>query len=91
VRVALGATARDIARLVLRQAVRWLLTGAAVGLALTLGVGAVLQSAFYETSTLNPLYLVASLFIVATAAAVACWLPARRATRINPVEALRAE
>jgi putative ABC transport system permease protein len=91
VRVALGATARDIARLVLRQAVRWLLTGAATGLALTLGVGAVLQSTFYETSPLNPLYLVASLFIVATAAAVACWLPARRAMRINPVEALRAE
>ena len=91
VRMALGATVRDIVRLVLRQALGWLLIGSAAGLAITLGVGVILRSAFYDTSPLNPLYLATSLLIVSASSAFACWLPARRATKVDPMRALRAE
>jgi predicted permease len=91
VRMALGATARDIGRLVFSQAARWLLSGTMVGLVITLGVSIGLRGLFYQTSPLHPLGLIASVIIVASAAAFSCWLPARRAARVDPMIALRAE
>lgn len=91
IRFALGAHARDISRLVLGSGVKMALLGSAIGLIGTLGVThilAVWNSGMQLNSTAT--VLGATVFLVAIAL-VACWLPARRAGRINPIEALRAE
>jgi predicted permease len=90
-RMALGATLGDIVGLVVSQVALWLAVGAAVGVGMALGAGVLLRSMFYQTSPLSPFCLAGSLGVVALAALVACWLPARRAATINPIEALRYE
>ncbi|HEY2569382.1 MAG TPA: ABC transporter permease [Candidatus Udaeobacter sp.] len=91
IRFALGAHARDISRLVLGSGVKMALLGSAIGLIGTLGVTHIL-AAWNSGMQLNSTATVlgATVFLVAIAL-VACWLPARRAGRINPIDALRAE
>ncbi len=91
VRMAFGAQTRDILRLVVDQGMRPVLVGLAVGLAAALALGRLIASQLYQTSPHNPLLLAATMAILAIAALVACVVPARRASVINPVEALRAE
>ena len=91
VRLAFGATTRDIVTLVLRQTVPWLVSGASVGVVLSVGIAYALRAFFADVSAINPLYYLGGGAILGLAVALACWLPARRATRVNPVEALRAE
>ena len=91
IRFALGAHARDISRLVLASGAKMALLGSAIGLIGALGVTHILAAwnsgmQLNSTSTV----LATTVFLVAVAL-VACWLPARRAVRINPIEALRAE
>ena len=91
IRFALGAHARDISRLVLASGVKLALLGSAIGLIGALGVTHILAAGnsgmqLNSTSTV----LGTTVFLVAVAL-VACWLPARRAGRINPIDALRAE
>jgi len=91
IRFALGARARDISRLVLASGVKLALLGSAIGLIGALGVTHILaawNSGMQLNSTLT--VLGTTVFLVAIAL-VACWLPARRAGRINPIDALRAE
>ncbi len=90
-RMALGATLGDIVGLVVSQVALWLAVGAAVGVGMALGAGVLLRSMFYQTSPLSPFCLAGSLGVVALAALIACWLPARRAATIKPIEALRYE
>ena len=90
-RMALGATLGDVVGLIVSQIAVWLAAGAAIGVGLALGAGVLLRSMFYETSPLSPFCLAGSLGVVALAALLACWLPARRAARINPMQALRDE
>ena len=90
-RMALGATLGDVVGLIVSQIALWLAVGAAVGVGMALGAGVLLRSMFYQTSPLSPFCLAGSLGVVVLAALVACWLPARRAARINPMEALRYE
>lgn len=91
IRMALGALPRDIIRLIVRGGARIALAGAALGLAGSLAFQRVLQSLLYETSPLDPPILLAVFGALASAALLRCWLPARRAARVDPVVALRAE
>ena len=91
VRMALGAQTRDVLRLVLKQGMTPVIFGLAVGLAAALAVGRLLTSQLYQISAYNPVLLGATVSILALAALLACFFPARRASLVNPVEALRAE
>ncbi len=91
IRLALGAPAGAIRRLIASQAVIPVAWGAAAGLATALAGGRVLQSLLYQVGPNDPLTLGAAVGVVVLAAALACVLPARRATRVDPNLALRAE
>jgi putative ABC transport system permease protein len=91
VRMALGAMAGDVVRLMVRQGLVPLAIGIAIGIAGALAAGRAIASQLYEVTPYDPLVLAATALILAAAAAIACWLPARKATRVNPVEALRTE
>jgi predicted permease len=91
VRMALGAQARDVLRLILAQGMKPVIIGLAVGLAGALALGRLLTAQLYEISAYNPVLLSATLAILGTAALLACLIPARRATRVNPIEALHSE
>jgi putative ABC transport system permease protein len=89
IRLAVGATARDILTLVMRQGLVSLGIGLAVGLAGSLGINRLLQSQLVEVSPGDPLtYGIATTVLVASAV-FGCWIPARRAMRLDPVVALR--
>ena len=91
VRIAIGATARDILALVFRQGMTPLAIGLAAGLAAAFGVNRLLASLLVGVSPADPLTLAGSCAALVVAAAVGCWLPARRALRVDPVVALRQE
>jgi predicted permease len=91
VRMALGAQTRDILRLIVRQGMKPVVFGLAIGVAAALAVGRLITSQLYQTSAYNPLLLSATLSILGVAALLACLFPAYRATLVNPVEALRTE
>jgi predicted permease len=91
VRMAIGATARDIHRLVFRQGMLPLGMGLAIGLAASLAVNRILKSALVEVSPADPVSLLAASAALVLAAILGCAIPARRATRVNPVAALRQE
>jgi putative ABC transport system permease protein len=91
VRIALGANARDILRAVLRDSVVIALAGVALGLLATKYGVPLLQSFVFEDDLYNaPLFAGAALFLV-TAAGIAAYVPALRATRVDPTESLRCE
>jgi putative ABC transport system permease protein len=92
IRVALGATAADTMRLVMRRGLVWVSVGLALGGALTIVVaGPLLEHELFRTRTSDPTFLALSLLAVMTVATIASWLPARRATAIDPAVTLRAE
>ncbi len=91
VRMALGANSGSIARLVLGQGGVLVLAGVALGLVGSLIATRALQAMLYEVKTSDPSALLAVVAGFAVAALVACYLPAHRASRIDPSEALRAE
>ncbi len=91
VRLAIGATPADVRRLVLGEGLRLSLIGAIAGLALAFAATRVLRGLLFETEPLEPATLLAAAAILVGAALLASYMPARRATRIDPVEALRAE
>jgi ABC-type antimicrobial peptide transport system permease subunit len=91
VRVALGATRGQVMRLVLRGALAPALVGLIVGLPLTFAAGRFLGAQLYGMSAFNPAVLFAATAALIVAAIVASSAPALRASRISPVDALRAE
>ncbi|MEY2530341.1 MAG: putative transport system permease protein, partial [Verrucomicrobiota bacterium] len=91
VRMALGAQTQDVLRLVVRQGMNPVLVGLIVGLAATFAVGRLLTAQLYQISPHNPLLLGATATVLALAALLACLIPARRATLVNPIQALRTE
>jgi len=91
IRVALGATPALIRGSVLRRAFSLIGAGIAVGLAVALAATRLLQSLLYQVSPADPITLVAVCAVLLGVAGVAAYLPARRATRIDPVTALRAD
>ena len=91
VRVALGAQSTTIMGLVLRRSLRLAAMGTAIGLVLSLAVGVALLSMVYGTEAPRPTTVVGVLALLLVVALVAAYIPARRATRIDPLVALRAE
>ena len=91
VRMALGAQATDVLGLVVRQGMTPVILGLIVGLTGTFAVGRLLAAQLYQLSPHDPLLLGAATIVLAVAALLACLLPARRATRIDPIQALRTE
>ena len=91
VRLALGATAGDIACLVLRQAARLVLLGITIGLLTYLGLSQIIVKLLYGVAATDPLTLTIAPIVLALASLAACLIPGRRAVRVNPIVALRAE
>ena len=91
IRLALGANLRDITRLVIGAGIRQAVLGSALGLIGAYGVTRAIASAFPGIRTDSLPVLVLTTLVLVAVALLACWLPARRAGRIDPIEALRAE
>jgi predicted permease len=91
IRLALGADPRGVAVLVVRQGGLATLAGIVVGLAVALAGGRVIEALLYDVSPYDPMVFATAVLALSASALIACWVPARRAARINPIEALRAE
>lgn len=91
VRIALGAEKKNVILAVLRRGLALVGTGLAIGFALALVTVRVLESALFEVSPWDTTTLLAVALLLTTAAIAASYVPARRATRVDPVEALRQE
>ncbi len=91
IRLALGACVRDITRLVLGSGVKLALIGSGLGLLGAFGLARLLAMGFPAMELHRPGVLVATLLLLILTALAACWLPARRAGRIDPMAVLRAE
>jgi predicted permease len=91
IRMALGAQRGAVLRMIMQEGSIMLLCGIALGLLLAAATGKILSGILYEVGALDPVAFIAAPILLAIAALVATWLPARRAARLNPVEALRYE
>jgi ABC-type antimicrobial peptide transport system permease subunit len=91
VRMALGGTPRDILNLVLRQGMLPLGIGLVIGLVASLAVNQLLKSMLVQVSPADPIALLAASAVLIVAALLGCVIPARRAIRVDPVDALRHE
>jgi predicted permease len=91
VRMALGAQTADVLRLVVRQGMTPVIIGLVIGLTAALALGRLLTAQLYEVSANNPALLGATSLTLAVVALLACLIPARRASLVNPIEALRTE
>ncbi|MBI3207748.1 MAG: FtsX-like permease family protein, partial [Candidatus Solibacter usitatus] len=91
VRLALGAQTRDVLALVIRQGMTLVVVGAAVGIAGALALTRLLKSLLFNVSATDPLTFVAVVLLLTLSALLACWIPARRATKVDPLAALRHE
>jgi putative ABC transport system permease protein len=91
VRMALGAQGRDVVKLILWQGLAPLLIGVAIGLAGALAATRVMRTLLFEVSATDPLIFAIVPLLLAGVASLACWIPARRATKVDPLVALRRE
>src|SRR5207245_10845308 len=91
VRMALGAQTMDVLQLIMAQGMKPVAVGLIAGLAAALALARLLASQLYQVSAYNPLLLSTTLVILGAAALLACLLPARRAARVDPIQALRTE
>jgi putative ABC transport system permease protein len=91
IRIALGAQGRDVLRLILAQGLKPVLIGSGIGLTLGLAMGRVLSSLLYGVAATDPATFTIVVFLLMFAALLACYLPARRATKVDPMAALRTE
>jgi predicted permease len=91
IRVALGAHHRDLSRLVIGQGILLALIGAAIGIAAAIGVTRFMSAMLYDVSANDPLTMVAVAALLILVAFAACYIPARRAMKVDPMVALRYE
>ena len=91
IRMALGAQQRDVLRLVLTQGGKLIGIGLALGLLATLAASRAMGSMLFNTSAYDPLTLSSITLLLGAVALIACFFPANRATKVNPIEALRTE
>jgi putative ABC transport system permease protein len=91
IRMALGAQPGDVMKMVVRDGGRLALTGIAIGTVLAFALMQIVKSSLYGVSAADPLTFLAVAVLLAVVALVACYIPARRATRVDPLVALRYE
>lgn len=91
VRQALGAQPRDVIRLVLRQGLGMIAVGIGAGLTGSLALSRVFSGMLYEVRANDPVTLIGMALLLSAVALGACWIPARRAARVDPLVLLRYE
>jgi putative ABC transport system permease protein len=91
VRMALGAVAGDVLRLVIGQGMWTTIVGMVIGIGASFALTRTMQSLLFGVSTTDPLTLVGVVILLAAVSFLACWIPARRATKVDPLVALRYE
>ena len=91
IRMALGADRGNVLWLVLREGLVLTLAGLGIGLLLSVGTAQLLSSLLYEVSTLDPVVFILATLLLAASTLLASYVPARRATRVVPMVALREE
>jgi predicted permease len=91
IRMALGAQRGTVQWMIFREGSLMLASGLALGLLLAIGTGRVVSGMLYNVGALDPIAFIIAPLVLAAAALIATWLPARRATQIDPIQALRTE
>ncbi|HME88287.1 MAG TPA: ABC transporter permease [Chthoniobacterales bacterium] len=91
IRMALGAQAGAVLRMIMREGSIMVITGVAIGLLLAIATGRIVSGILYEVRPLDPFAFTVAPLVLAGAALIATWLPARRATQVDPIQALRTE
>jgi ABC-type antimicrobial peptide transport system permease subunit len=91
VRMVLGAQKLDVLSLILSQGLKMVFLGVILGIALVFAMTRLMERLLYEIKPTDPSTFAAVSFLLLAIAAFACWLPARRAAKIDPMEALRYE
>jgi putative ABC transport system permease protein len=91
IRLALGAQPKDVLKLVIRQGMRSVLAGVALGLAGAFALSRVMATLLFEVRATDPATFVSVAGLLVTVALLACYVPARRATKVDLVIALRDE
>jgi len=89
--MALGAQPHSVVKLILQYGVKLAGMGLLIGSIVALGAAQLLKTILYEVSPFDPLSFALVAALLSTIGLLACWAPARNATRINPIEALRAD
>ena len=91
IRLALGAEPRAVTRMILREGLRLLALGTVLGFALAVVTGKLVSGMLYQVGALDPFAFTVAPAVLGAATVVACWLPARRAARVDPLVALRSQ
>jgi putative ABC transport system permease protein len=89
--MALGANSGNVLRNVLGRGFALVGTGLAIGLGVSLGMTRLIGGLLYQVGAADPVTFAAAIFVLAVVALIACWIPALRATKVDPIVALRYE
>src|SRR5262249_10772252 len=90
-RIALGATSRNTLKLIIGQGMKLAALGIALGVGVALAVSRLMANLLFDVSATDPLTFVLIALLLAFVALLACYIPARRATKVDPMVALRCE
>ena len=91
VRLALGARPREVRRMVLKEGFLLITAGVAIGMSGALSLAGLLDAMLFEVTARDPWVYVTVMFVLVSAAAAACYVPARRASKVDPIAALSSE